>query len=360
MKKFLAIVLCLMLAAVPAIGEMTGAIPVEMAFATPSTEFSIMSAWYVLSTFNGFGEQDTAQLMQNAGLEVALQANYDKPMSDHSHTSAFTLATGQMPVRGEMRNVAVITVRGTGDGEWYSNFDFAAEKGLDGMYAENFYAAAEDIYAQAKPVLDGMESPVIIATGYSRGAACANLLGLMINGDFDMQDVYVYTYASPNTVRFDAENDENIFNLVNVNDMFTNMPFEVWGFKRPGTDIELRDPEYVNVEMHQMFMAMLGVCPDINSYYNDRHAVDTTGLSDDGITVYELLQLFADMTSGDEALAANAQQVFMAISASPNDFSGFLSQFMMMMNATGENNTASVATQHNPETYVQLMMQLGF
>ena len=177
MKKFLAIVLCLMLAAVPAIGEMAGAIPVEMAFATPSTEFSIMSAWYVLSTFNGFGAQDTAQLMQNAGLEVALQANYDKPMSDHSHTSAFTLATGQLPVRGEMRNVAVITVRGTGDGEWYSNFDFAADKGVDGMYAENFYAAAADIYAQAKPLLDDMESPVIVATGYSRGAACANLLG---------------------------------------------------------------------------------------------------------------------------------------------------------------------------------------
>ena len=360
MKKVVIIALCLMLAALPAMGEMTGMIPVEAAFTTPSTEFSITTAWYVLSSFNGFGAEDTAALMQNAGLEVEMQVYYDKLMSDHSHTSAFTLATGQLPVRGEMRNVAVITVRGTGDGEWYSNFDFAGESGGEAQYAENFYAAAADIYAQVKPVLDEMDAPVIVATGYSRGAACANLLGLMLNGDYDMQDVYVYTYATPATIRFDAENDENIFNLVNVNDMVTCMPLEVWGFRRAGSDIELRDPEYVNVEMHQMFMAMLGVCPDIDSYYNDRHAIETTGLSDTGITMYELFTAFSDMTSGDEQLMANAQQLFTAVGSYQNDFSGFLPQFMMLMNATGEDQTAAMFIQHMPDVYAQLMMQLGY
>jgi len=358
MKKLFAILIALIIAAMPVMAEGGMAmdptmLPVEYAFTTPSTEFSMTTAWFMLANFMGQGKEEAAAQMQAQGLEVVLQENYNKPMSDHSHTSAYTLGVGQLPVRGELRNVAVITIRGTSDGEWYSNFDIAGENGNEALYAENFYAATEAIYASVKPELDKIEDPVIIATGYSRGAGCSNILGLMLNEDFGMEDVYIYTFATPNTVRFDAENDGNIFNLVNVNDMITSMPPEAFGFSRAGTDIELRDPEFVNTEMHMMFMAMLGVCPDLDSFYNDRHSVTAPGLSEDGVTMFELFMAYADMTSGDEALMAQAQQFIGSLTAAQNDFSVFLPLFIQTM--TGGNGV----NQHMPDVYIQLMMALG-
>jgi len=356
MKRIIAIILCLMLAAVPAMGEMAGMIPVEAAFTTPSTEFSMTTAWWLLINCMGQGEADTAAQMETLGLDVVIQKNYNKPMSDHSHTSAFTMAAGQLPVRGELRNVAIITIRGTGDGEWYSNFDFAGKSGGECTVAENFYAASADIYGYVKSELEAIDDPVIIVTGYSRGAACANLLGLMLNEDFSMDDIYVYTFATPTTVRGEVDNDENIFNLVNVNDMITRMPPQAYGFSRAGTDIELRDPEYINVEMHQMFMLMLGVCPDIDSFYNDRHAIDAPGLSEDGVTMYELFIAIADLMSGDEELMAGAQQFIGTLSYADNDFTVFLPMFSATMAGTSGNGQ----NQHMPDVYIQLMMQLGY
>lgn len=357
MKKLIALIMALVIMALPAMASTADmsamtAIPVEYAFTTPSTEFSMTTAWFMLTNFMGQDKASTAAQMANLGLEVVLQENYDKPMSDHSHTSAYTLAIGQLPVRGEMRNVAVITIRGTGDGEWYSNFDIAPESGNDCIVAENFQLATSAIYESVKPVLESMDAPVIIATGYSRGAGCSNLLGLMLNGDFNKEDIYIYTFATPTTVRSDVENDENIFNLVNMNDMITRMPPQAWGFTRAGTDIELRDPAYVNTDMHLMFMAMLGVCPDIDSFYNDRHAIDARGLSDDGVTMYELFIAIADLISGDAAAAEQAQQFIGMLSAADNDFSEFLPLFTQAM--TGANGT----NQHMPDVYIQLMMAL--
>lgn len=366
-KRFLALALtaCMLLAAVPglsqeAYGGMTvDMITADMAFTTPSDEFSMGTAWYVLANFVGQEADGTAQQLENAGLTVVKQENYGKPMDDHSHTSAYTLASGEMTVRGETRNVAVVTIRGTGDGEWYSNFDFAGESQGGCLFAENFMAAADAIYADVIGYIETMDSPVVIVTGYSRGAACANLLGVTLNYVMDSKDLYVYTYATPATVRGELKGHGNIFNLVNVNDAITRMPLEVWGFSRAGVDIELRDPEYVNTRMHMMFMSLLGVCPDIDSYYNDRHALDGAGLSGDGMTMYELFMVFADLMSGDEALTASAQQTLAGVASAQNDFSAFLPAFLAMLQPDGEGQSSALFAQHMPAVYVELMMQLG-
>lgn len=366
-KKILALALaaCMLLTAAPALGEeayggmAAGRITADMAFTTPSDEFSAGTAWYVLTNFIGQEADDTADMLKNAGLTVVKQENYGKPMDDHSHTSAYTLATGEMSVRGEARNVAVVTIRGTGDGEWYSNFDFAGESQAGCLFAENFMAAADAIYADVIGDIEAMESPVVIVTGYSRGAACANLLGVTLNYVMDSEDVYVYTYATPATVRGELEGHGNIFNIVNVNDAITRMPLEAWGFSRAGVDIQLREEDYVNTKMHTMFMSLLGVCPDIDSYYNDRHALDGTGLSQDGMTMYELFMVFADLMSGDEELTASAQQALKSVTAAQNDFSTFLPAFMAMLQPGDDNELPPLFAQHMPNVYMELMMQLG-
>lgn len=365
-KRMLALALtaCTLLAALPALGEgayggmAAGMITADMAFTTPSDEFSPGTAWYVLTNFVGQDADGTAQQLENAGLTVVKQVNYEKPLEDHSHTSAYTLAAGEMTVRGETRNVAVVTIRGTGDGEWYSNFDFAGESQGNCLYAENFMAAADAIYADVIGDIAAMDSPVVIVTGYSRGAACANLLGVTLNYVMNSEDLYVYTYATPATVRGELEGHGNIFNLVNVNDAITRMPLEVWGFSRAGVDIELREAGYVNTGMHIMFMNLLGVCPDIDSYYNDRHALDGAGLSEDGMTMCELFMMFADLMSGDEALTASAQQKLAGVASAQNDFSAFLPAFLAMLQPGAEDQIPPLFAQHMPGVYMQLMTEL--
>ena len=355
MKKLVAILMCIVLLCPAAFAEMgmdMAMLTPELAFMGPSDEFSMPAAWYLLINFMAQDADGAAAQMEATGLTVAVQANYGKDLSDRSHTSAFTMGVGQLPVRGVMRNVAVITVRGTGDGEWYSNFDFAGESLGEAVYAENFKAASDDIYAKVMPEIEKLEDPVVIVTGYSRGAACANLLGVMFNESVGMDDVYAYTFATPNTVRGSLEGNGNIFNLVNVNDAVTCMPLEVWGFSRVGIDIELRDVEYVNTDMHMMFLAMLKLCPSIDSYYTDRHSLAQPGLADDGVTCYELMTAMSAMMTSDAAGAQQAQAVLMAAGAAPNDFSEFLmlfeSGFMNM-----ENN------QHDPNVYISLMTAAG-
>lgn len=351
MKRIIALITAaILLMGAGAFAE-TAAVP--GAFMEPSAEFSMATAFYVLSNFIQQDAQAAKAAFEDGGFEVLRQEHYGKDVSDHSHTSAYTLASGSMEIRGETRSVAVISVRGTGDGEWYSNFDFAGESKGECRYAENFMAAAQDIFAGVKEHIDAMEKPVIIATGYSRGAACANLLGMMLDENYGAEDVYVYTFATPNTLRSEVAGYENIFNLVNMNDMVTRMPLATWGFSRAGVDIELRQEGYVNTAMHGMFMSLLGICPDIDSYYNDRHSLTEHGLSEDGATVYEIFQLMAGLLTADEAVSAQAQQQLGAVMSSDNDFVGVLALFA----GAGEEGEENMFSQHMPDVYVKLMME---
>lgn len=342
MKKFLCALLALALLSLPGFAEGSKfVIPHE------SDAFSMETAFSVLPLAGPQTAGDARTLFEDMGFEVLRQENYGKPVSDHSHTSAYTVAVGEAEVRGETRPLVVISIRGTADGEWYSNFDFAGETGEDCRYAENFMAAAQSIFDAAKPDIEQYENPVVLATGYSRGAACANLLGVLLDEEYGPEDVYVYTFATPNTVRTADAAHTNIFNLVNMNDAVTRMPLPAWGFCRAGVDIELRDPDNVNAEMHEMFLALLGVCPDIASYYGDRHSLTAPGLSDDGITFFELFQAVADaFTNG--APSPETQALFQRIMTSQNDMTGFFSLFM-------GTSDASFFDQHRPTVYVELM-----
>jgi hypothetical protein len=323
----------------------------RFAISHESDAFSMETAFSVLQLAGPQTAADARALFEGMGYAVLGQENYAKPVSDHSHTSAYTVAAGEATIRGEARTLVVVSIRGTADGEWFSNFDFAGETGGACQWAENFMAAAQSIFDAVKPDIDSYENPVVLATGYSRGAACANLLGLLLDEAYGPEDVYVYTFATPNTVRTADTDYPNIFNLVNMNDAVTRMPLAAWGFRRAGVDIELRDVDNVNADMHEMFLALLGVCPDIDSYYNDRHSLTGAGLSADGITFYELFQAVADaFTNGTPS--QETQEIFQEIMANPNDITAFFSLFM-------GTSDASFFDQHMPAVYMNLMGEYG-
>ncbi len=121
----------------------------------------------------------------------------------------------------------------------------------------------------------------IVVTGHSRGAAVANLLGSMLDKSppsspfcaVDRRNVFVYTFAPPNvTLRSDVPCEarvyDNIFNIVNPEDMVPRVPLVIWQSRRHGRDFVLRsfddlpftgswtDPAYVT--MKDEFKSMTG------------------------------------------------------------------------------------------------------
>lgn len=243
-----------------------------------------------------FSENATKSDLQLSGFEPLFSKNYDKSVNDMSHTSAFTVARG----RYNGKNAYVIVVRGTSGGEWYSNFDFAPSHDNNTQFAENFYLAANDVFLSVKETFDNDPDSYKIICGHSRGAAVSNLLGVMLDNVYDEYSIYVYTFATPNTVRDkEAEKEyENIFNFINPADVVTYVPVEAHGYKRAGTDIVLSDDASADTVI-QKLGALANIAPDIRSYYEDKHSLTQKGLSDDGMSVFDVLKYLASLFSAN-------------------------------------------------------------
>ena len=115
----------------------------------------------------------------------------------------------------------------------------------------------------------------------------------------------------------------------------------------------MRDPDYVNADMHEMFLSLLGVCPDIGSYYTDRHSLTGYGLADDGVTFYELFQAMAAVFT-EGADASDAQKLIQKVLATQNDMTEFITLFTGPNESDGSGGTNFIS-QHDPQIYIALM-----
>lgn len=77
---------------------------------------------------------------------------------------------------------------------------------------------------------------IVLFTGHSRGAAIANILGKVYEGDSGWTS-FAYGFATPRTTTAsNASEYKTIFNIVNTDDLVTELPLKNWGFTRYGTD----------------------------------------------------------------------------------------------------------------------------
>ena len=247
-------------------------------------------------------KEGLAANMTNAGFTVVKQGNYDKEKTDPSHTAAYTLGKGTILRNGEKRNVFLLIVRSTDYGEWYSNIDFAPSHSDLTLYAENFQAAAQDIYDSVSKTVLADKKAVLLISGHSRGGAVANLLGLMFNAARDPGLNYIYAFASPTTLHTPSDGSDklsayadNIYNVINRYDPFPELPPSEMGFYRPGNDVILEGNSVPWSTWKSLKSSLIKISGTIGSYYNDRHSLTQAGLAEDGMTLYELLKQVVDL-----------------------------------------------------------------
>ncbi len=168
-----------------------------------------------------------------------------KPTEDSA-----AVVAGNMPIKvnNEEYTLVAIAVRGAGyEKEWASNFTI----GTVGQH-QGFSEGKEIVLDFLKEYFKNQDisgNVKLWITGYSRGAAIANLVsgaiddGEVLDDDitYTLDDVYAYTFETPaGALTVDVEGVskyENIFNIINPNDPVPFVAPVDMGFGRYGVDI---------------------------------------------------------------------------------------------------------------------------
>ena len=154
-----------------------------------------------------------------------------------SDTIASIIARKETVLCGEPCTLISVSICGGGyKNEWLSNFAFSGEKHHFG-----FDRAADKVLSRLLLYLFNHPSKGRIklwVTGYSRAGAVANLLGQKLSNEkiCPVEDLYVYTFATPNTATVKSEWPcPSIFNIIGSFDVVATIPPSEWGYSRYGT-----------------------------------------------------------------------------------------------------------------------------
>lgn len=174
--------------------------------------------------------------------------------ADAQDTVAYTIGRRIANISGKKRFIYCIVLRGTESAsEWLSNIDTGVSSDAD---HEGFRRTADTLVGEiTKFITTKAEDNIIWITGHSRGGAVANLFGAMITNsqNFALRDnIYIYTFGSPNTTT-KAGIYNNIYNIINPDDIITVLPPDKWGFHRFGNTIELPRDSAVYSRMKRNF-----------------------------------------------------------------------------------------------------------
>ncbi len=327
----------------------------SMSFPDSSSTVSHKLASQLLG-FCSLGSENVARyLLESSGLEILVTSGFDKSPTDDSHTCAFIMGKGTLLYKGALRTLFLIVVRGTSDAEWLSNFNFAPSENEHTAYAENFLACAEDVLSKTESLLKEADNPLIAVCGHSRGAACANLTGVLLNRSFPINNTFVYTFATPTTVRekegFDNAPHVNIFNYLNPCDVVTKVPLEGWGFGRAGTDIFLEVDEEAAKKVADSADAVAAVVPTIHDYYHTKRALKASGKDKDGMTAYEVMKQMS-------GLFINPSLQPSGILAEIDEKSAFYPLVTFFSGGSNTGLSLSVMMQHMPALYLLKIQNL--
>ena len=292
-------------------------------FRWPSSMFdrSLLSATFCLatSTFGSPWYMPTPyhlaeSFLTDIGFEN-VEANEDYKIQPQTHTIG--AIAGMKRITCETENdttLIALSLRGDGYGnEWASNFTVGY-----GTDSEDHHKGFFDSQTKVRDFLQSYIEEYDITgdvklwiTGYSRGAAVANVIAgrldtAIANGEKPLGDdidltkhgLYCYTFATPTTIQHDDDSTidprsadyNNIKSVIMYGDVIPKLIFEGLGFERYGIDVTMSDPASENYEEDKV-RAM--------GYYNEfSYQLDTDTYFLDGFTPYRI-DLNALLTGGD-------------------------------------------------------------
>lgn len=147
------------------------------------------------------------------------------------------------------KTVVAVIMRGTYAKEWYSNFDIGHDIATTKVH-NGFNNATEFALDKINVYLSNYgvdrDNVKFLITGHSRGAAVANLTAKSLIDKYGKENIYAYTFATPNTTTSDNASStlyNGIFNFVNPEDFVAAIPPQSWGFKKYGTTIHFPTPD---------------------------------------------------------------------------------------------------------------------
>ena len=179
------------------------------------------------------------------GTDWETYVNYDKSLMNGEDKAAYSLATKTL---SDGSTLIMVVLRGGGYGaEWRSNFHIGS-----GDFHNGFKTPADDVYATLTALISNAnidtETAKIWITGYSRGAAIANLVSGMINNNrlIKPENLYSYLFAVPSGVKVDNQNAKapvhsNIFNMILPYDIVPKVAMSEWGYGRYGVDMYVKN-----------------------------------------------------------------------------------------------------------------------
>ena len=200
-------------------------------------------------------ESYSLSTLKGMGFSEANIRNYyyrDEQRVRDNDTCAYTLAYKTIKRNGKTVPLVMVLVRGTAaNAEWVSNANVSNSNQALDDYHEGFLLAASEIEVSLRKLMKDCEAEsldmsdaVYFVTGHSRGAAVANLVGAWLSGSDQSKtnDVFTYTFAAPKTVskaQMGSKLYQNIFNIVNPEDVVAYVPLSKWGYSRYGRTMTL-------------------------------------------------------------------------------------------------------------------------
>ena len=171
--------------------------------------------------------------LYQAGFEDVRSDDYDKDPSMYTVSTAM----GHQKIGEGADAFELIAVGICGQGyldEWESNFNIGT-----GNNPTGFDSASQLVYDRVFGYISANHLSgklKIWLSGSSRAGAVCNITAAKLSDSdtFSQESVFAYTFGTPNTVREDPGDYENIFNICGKMDPVAAVPFSDWGYSRYG------------------------------------------------------------------------------------------------------------------------------
>lgn len=187
-------------------------------------------------------------LFSDTGFE-AIESNVATDAATTPDTIGVVVAKKTIYDNDKPYTLVSVAYRSGGYGsEWASNFMVGSEQTCPGGHL-GFHKARD---RALEFILDYLDRNVngdtkLWISGFSRGGALSGLTGAWFNDNreslskqgilLEKDDIFTYTFEAPASIDSELNkqrNYDNIFNIINPNDIIPLLPFSGWGLERPG------------------------------------------------------------------------------------------------------------------------------